>query len=147
MTAKKISQLAAAANAADTDQFPVNQGGTTKRVTRSQVLARKVTGTVASPVELSTVTVPITANKIFELIICRGDSAPLNAGGVPQIQAGTVIGQALTFRGTDNTNTFTLGLGGSDGVELNGPCTLRNGSVLELIWDGTLWIEVSRNDI
>lgn len=61
----------------------------------------------------------------------------------PQVAVGTVIGQELILKGTSNTNTVTLSNG--TGLELNGPCPLRNGSMIWLVWDGTVWGEVSRN--
>jgi hypothetical protein len=63
----------------------------------------------------------------------------------PQISAGTIVGQELVLKGTDNTNTVTIQNG--TGLELNGPCPLRSGSQIYLVWDGTVWGEVSRNGI
>lgn len=63
----------------------------------------------------------------------------------PQIAAGTSVGQELVLRGTNSTNYVTLHNG--TGLDINGPCKLVDGSVIALFWDGTLWTEVSRNDI
>ncbi len=63
----------------------------------------------------------------------------------PQIVAGTVIGQELLLTGTSDSLSVTIQNG--TGLELNGPCVLKNGSRISLVWDGTVWGEIARNDI
>jgi len=102
------------------------------------------TGSRGSPIAESTITLPISGAR-RELLFLHGDSAPLALGGTPRIAAGTVVGQELTLIGTDDTNWLKIPDTGA-GVVLNGDCILMNNSVLSLVWDGTLWLEVSRYD-
>lgn len=62
----------------------------------------------------------------------------------PQIEVGTVVGQELILFGTSDSNTVTVSNG--TGLGLNGACTLRNKASLYLVWNGSIWCEVSRND-
>jgi len=60
----------------------------------------------------------------------------------PQIQAGNAIAQELILFGTSDANYPILEDG--DGLALNGPMNLTNHALIYLIWDGTVWAEVSR---
>ncbi len=79
----------------------------------------------------------------FQFVV--GTPAAVVIAASPQIQAGVTLGQELVLQGTDGTKTVTLSNG--LGLELNGACILRDGSRILLVWDGTVWGEVSRNDI
>lgn len=85
------------------------------------------------------------AGALRELQFVRGNPAAVSITANPQIVAGTIVGQELVLQGTDNVATVQVNNG--NGVELNGACVLKSGSRLKLIWDGTVWGEVSRNDI
>lgn len=82
------------------------------------------------------------AAREYQFIV--GNGGPVTVTANPQITAGEVVGQELLLQGTSDANTVTIDTG--TGLNLNGPCTLRDGSVIHLVWDGTLWSEVSRND-
>lgn len=141
----KISELDAAASALTSDEVPSNQGGTTKKLTVAQIVAagHAITGSQASPIARATITLPI-VSAASETQFVVGDSAPLVLGGTPLIQAGTEVGQRLTLVGCDDNNTLTLPEGA--GVTLNGACILKDGATIALVWGGTTWVEVARND-
>lgn len=102
------------------------------------------TGDETDPTLLSTVTVAI-QDIPREAIFVAGDGAPLTAGGTPRIQAASEVGQELLLIGCDDTNYFRFD-GSGDGIVLNGPVVLKQGSSLHLVWGGVNWIEVARND-
>lgn len=102
------------------------------------------TGDETDPTLLSTVTVAI-QDIPREVIFVAGDGAPLTAGGTPRIQAASEVGQELLLIGCDDTNYFRFD-GSGDGIVLNGPVVLKQGSSLHLVWGGVNWIEVARND-
>lgn len=77
-----------------------------------------------------------------ELCFVSGTPGPVTCGN-PQIVAGLAIGQELIVRGCNSTNWVKINSG--TGMLLNGPCTLFNGGVISLVWDGFLWVEVARN--
>lgn len=79
------------------------------------------------------------------LYFITGATAALDISANPQISAGTLVGQRLTLRGCSDVNTVQLEDG--NGLKLNGLCILADGSELELVWNGTVWEEVSRNMI
>lgn len=71
-----------------------------------------------------------------------GNAGPITVTATPQITAGTVISQDLILIGRDATNTVTL----SDGIGLSLSASWIGGlnSVLNLTWDGSVWVETSR---
>lgn len=88
----------------------------------------------------------ITPSQILrELQFIVGSPGPVVVTANPQIAIGTAVGQELLLICPDAVNSVTLANG--NGLALNGPCTLISGGSLSLIWDGTLWNEVCRNDI
>lgn len=104
-----------------------------------------IVGSFGSPV-LITAVGGITASKALnQLMYVAGNGGPVTVTATPQIAAGTIIGQILMIKGTNNTNTVTIGFG--TGMELNGNCVLALASMISLIWTGSVWTELSRNDI
>ncbi len=75
----------------------------------------------------------------------QGSGGAVNISASPRIAAGTNAGQRLVLIGCSDTNTVTLQDG--NGLLLNGPITLINGSIIELLWDGLVWVELYRNGI
>lgn len=71
-----------------------------------------------------------------------GDSGAINVTANPQIAAGTNAGQKLTIVSEHATNTVTLEDG--TGLSLNGAWVGGLDSVIELMFDGTNWVEKSR---
>jgi hypothetical protein len=78
-----------------------------------------------------------------QFIKSNGGSVTVTAN--PQIVAGTILGQELILFGTDATDKVRLSNG--TGLRLNGNCILSSGSSLYLVWNGSVWAEVSRNDL
>lgn len=60
----------------------------------------------------------------------------------PQIQAGTIIGQELYLQGTSATNYIRLQDG--NGLSINGPIDLTNNGSILLVWNGSVWSEITR---
>jgi len=78
------------------------------------------------------------------LVFVEGSAGAVNITAIPQIVAGTTIGERLVLVGTSNINTLTLD--DSDGLSQNGFMTLKNNSSIEYVWNGTVWNEISRRD-
>lgn len=80
-----------------------------------------------------------------QAIYCVGDtSTGTTVTANPQITASTSTSYNLEYWliGTSDTNSITLSDG--TGLKLNGPMTLFNGSMLKLLWNGSLWVESGR---
>lgn len=75
----------------------------------------------------------------------KSNSGLVTMSASPQIESGTIVGQELLLHGTNNTDIikFVNGLG----LAINGSCVLRQYSSLYLIWGGSVWVEICRNDI
>lgn len=61
----------------------------------------------------------------------------------PAIAAGSSVGQELILEGTSNINTIAIPYTAT-GVDLNGTIIMKAGSRLYLVWNGSVWGEVSR---
>lgn len=61
----------------------------------------------------------------------------------PQISNHTIVGSKLRLIGTSDADVFTLSTG--NGLWLNGDWSSLNHAILDLVWDGTVWAEVGRN--
>lgn len=104
--------------------------------------ARKVTGTRASPTLMTGASALVVTDALKEIIFVAGSGGPILAYPTLQIEAGAIDCQELILIGRHDTNTVTFEDG--SGLDLNGRCVLRAGSVLHLIWDGTNWLELGR---
>ena len=104
----------------------------------------RISGTFAAPNLITAAGGITTGSFSAEIIFVAGSGGPINITKDPQIKAGVSTGDALIIYGTDNTNTLTLDDG--TGLSLNGSMTLFNKSTIQLIWDGLLWVELSRKD-
>ena len=73
----------------------------------------------------------------------RGSGGAVDISVSPQISAGSA-GQLLTLQGVDDANTLKLDDG--NGLALAGGIsfTLRNGHIIQFIYDGTAWRELFR---
>lgn len=103
------------------------------------------TGTRVAPTAVTAAGGITLGTALRQLQFVVGSPGAVVVSANPQVAAGTVVGQELLLQGTDNTKTVTLANG--TGLELNGACVLKSGSRLSLVWDGTIWGEVSRNDL
>lgn len=73
-----------------------------------------------------------------------GSGSAVDISANPQIAAGTNIGQKLTLIGRHSTNTVQFDTG--TGLSINFMCILGADEVLNLIWDGTNWVETGRSN-
>ena len=104
----------------------------------------QISGTFAAPNLITAAGGITTGSFSAEIIFVAGNGGAINITKDPQIKAGVSTGDALIIYGTDNTDTLTLDDG--TGLSLNGSMTLFNKSTIQLIWDGLLWVELSRKD-
>jgi predicted acyltransferase (DUF342 family) len=100
-------------------------------------------GTRASPANITAVGGITFGGQQRELAFIQGSGGHINVTANPQISAGTSVGQELTLIGRNDSQTVTLENG--DGLELNGEAVLGASDSLSLVWDGTSWVEISRN--
>jgi hypothetical protein len=107
-----------------------------------------VNGTAVSSVVLDgTTALPVSQpNKITtEFNFIKSDGGPVTMTANPQVDACTVVGKTIVITGTSDTDTVMFVDG--NGLLLNGNWTAKNGSMITIYWDGTMYREASRNDI
>lgn len=104
-----------------------------------------VTGSTGSPTAIVAGTGITPTGVAQEIIFVQGSGGAVDITANPQIAAGTASGQKLTLIGCSDTNTVKIEEG--TGLRLNGSYTMVNGSVITLNWDGSNWLEESRNDV
>jgi hypothetical protein len=101
-------------------------------------------GSLASPNLISAIDGIVILGVQREFQFVKG-SGPTTVTANPQIEAGSTVGQELILAGADNTNTVTLSNG--NGLSLNGRIVMGlsgAGSQLYLVWNGSVWSEISR---
>lgn len=76
----------------------------------------------------------------LDFVTSTGGPVPITAN--PQIANGTALGQELTLIGTSDTNYIELADG--NGLSLNGPILLKNNVAILLVWNGSIWVELTR---
>lgn len=107
--------------------------------------ALTATGSLASPQLISSPTGSIVLGGYQrELVFIQGDGGPVGLAN-PPITSGTVVGQEVYIIGTSDTDTVEMFSNGN--IVCNGVYIMKNHSFIYLIWDGSNWVEVSRNDI
>ncbi len=100
-----------------------------------------VTGSTGSPTAITASGVTV-SDVSQEIIFIEGSGGAVEVTGSPAISAGSVVGQKLTLLGTSDANAVQFNSG--NGIRLNGAKVMKNHSVLEFVWDGTLWKEEYR---
>lgn len=106
-------------------------------------VAPTVTGTRTSPSLITAAGgVSFSGTNYSNMKFIAGDSGPITVTANPQIAAATNVGQKIVLVGRDATNTVTLSDG--TGLSLNGSWVGGLDSVLELVWDGAVWVEATR---
>jgi hypothetical protein len=60
----------------------------------------------------------------------------------PQVSAGSLVGQYLELQGQHSTFTVTFSDG--SGLSLNGAWVGAKDSAIDLVWNGSVWVEISR---
>lgn len=113
--------------------------------TIQEVCVHGVSGTRASPTLITAVGGITPVGYFHETAFVAGNAAPIDVTVNPQIAAGTRVGQRLTIIGRHDTNTLTLQ--DSNGLDLNGYIVLNTKAVLDLVWDGSNWLETSRKEL
>lgn len=78
-------------------------------------------------------------------VAVQGDGGAINITANPQISGG-VLGKFLVVEGKSDTNTLTLDDG--DGLQLSGGMsfTMGAGDSILFVYNGTVWIELSRSN-
>ena len=105
--------------------------------------APALSGSVGSPVAITAVGgVTFTGSNYSNIKFIVGSGGAVTVTANPQIAAGTSIGQDLTLIAEHATNTVTIADG--NGLALNGAWVGGLNSVIDLVWDGAVWVEKSR---
>lgn len=106
-------------------------------------------GTVASPVSVAPGTGVTGSTTAWDEVIvlnsnAAGDDAqPVTAN--PQISGTATLGRRKTLLGANNTNVLQFVDG--NGLKLNGPWNASDSAILELLGNGSVWVERSRSTV
>lgn len=104
-----------------------------------------ITGSRASPSAIVAGTgIAFTGTFAKNIWFIQGSGGAVDISANPQIAAGTNVGQRLLLIGRSDTNTVQLD--DSNGLSLNGTCILGEDENIELFFDGTSWVELSRSN-
>jgi hypothetical protein len=121
----------------------VNAKGLITAASNGTGTAPGTSGTRASPTAVTAAGgVVFSGTAYVNVYFLQGSGGAVTVTANPQISAATNVGQELTLIGRSDTNTITLADG--TGLSLNGPIVLKADSVLNLVWDGTNYVEKSR---
>lgn len=101
-----------------------------------------VYGSTGAPIQVAAASTVAVSSDARQLRFLSSTGGNYSLSSTPQVTAGSIIGQELTLRGTSATNYIILADG--NGLSLNGPCSLTNNQTLELVYDGSVWAELSR---
>lgn len=139
----------ASATAADAsaDAAAASEAAAAASATLAAAAALGVVGSHAAPSAIVAGTgIPAPATERTKHYI-QGSGGAVDVSANPQIAAGSLEGWELTLVGCSDTNTVLLENG--DGLIMNGPYTLVDGSIIRFTWDAgqSLWQEVCRNDL
>lgn len=127
----------------DTGYALIATGANAASWTALPVVAPSITGTRAAPSNITAAGgIAFTGTAYANIWFVQGNGAPITVTANPQIAAATNVGQKLTVIARNDTDTLTLSDG--TGLSLNGSWVGGADSVLNLVWDGTNWVEESR---
>lgn len=101
--------------------------------------------TYASSFAMSTSSAISPSADIRQIWFVKSGGGNLVLTSNPQILSGSAVGQELVLMGTDDTNSINFVNG--NGLRINGNYKMKARSTMTLVWDGSLWTEISRNDI
>ena len=87
-----------------------------------------------------------TAMQATSYIKVRGSGGHVDITANPQIALGTA-GQIITLQGSSDTQTVKLEDGNGLKLSMSIPFTLKNGDMIQLIYDGSDWREMFRQDL
>lgn len=99
-------------------------------------------GSIGSPVLVSAAGGVPFNNVQRQLIFVASNGGSVGITANPQVAPGVSIGQEMMLRGTSDVNYITLADG--NGLSLNGSINMTSNQTLLLVWDGAVWVEVSR---
>ena len=85
----------------------------------------------------------ITSFASSNIVFAQGNGGAVNISAADQIIDGTAVGQEIKIIGRSATNTIQMNDGNN--LKLNGIAILGLNDYIQLIWDGTDWIEQGRN--
>jgi hypothetical protein len=101
--------------------------------------------TIGSPYSMNTNTDITPSTDFRQYWLLKSGGGALGITSDPQILPGAFVGQEILLQGTDDTDYPILNA--RQGLYLNGNCAMKNKTTLTVIWDGSVWVETSRNDI
>lgn len=105
--------------------------------------APNVTGSQASPTSITAAGgISFSGSNYFNVSFIQGSGGAVTVTANPQIAAGSLVGQRLTLISESATNTVKIQDG--TGLSLNGAWVGGLSSVINLVWDGSNWVEESR---
>lgn len=103
-----------------------------------------VTGSRASPQNITAAGgIAFAGTRWKNIWFVQGSGGAVDITATLQIAAGTNVGQELILIGRSNDNTILFEDG--NGLSLRGSYDMGLDMVLELIWDGTNWVEKNRS--
>lgn len=106
--------------------------------------APSVTGSRGTPQQITAAGgIAFTGSSYFNIWFVKGNGGPVTVTANPQIAVGTLVGQRLLVIACDNTNTLILANG--TGLDLDGTWLGNNGACLDLVWDGSNWVETGNS--
>jgi len=106
-------------------------------------VAPTITGSRGSPTNITAAGgIAFSAATYDNVSFIQGNAGAVTVTANPQIAAGSAVGQHLELVSRSATNTVTVADG--TGLSLNGPWVGGLDSVLNLVWDGSAWVEQSR---
>lgn len=94
------------------------------------------TGITSSSSHMSTTAVK-------QVVFVQGDGGAVDITANPQIEAHTIVGAEMTICGESDSNTLLLETG--NGLFLNGDASLSDNRSINLMWNGSVWLETGRN--
>lgn len=107
------------------------------------LLSPNIVGTRAAPQNITAgVGIAFSGSYFYNIWFIQGNAANVVVSAIPQIAAGTVVGQRLSLIGRNDSQTVKLADG--NGLSLVGDWFAFAGSTLALIWDGAVWLEERR---
>ncbi len=103
-----------------------------------------IVGTRAAPsITDGTATIVLPPVASTNILFVQSNGGAVIATAVQQFSVSTTVGDTLTVIGRSDVDTVQYN---NDGIlELNGPIILGQSDVLNLMWDGAVWLETGRN--
>jgi hypothetical protein len=101
------------------------------------------TSSLADPLEVSVA--GFTPDTVHDkTYFVQGDGGAIDVSANPQLGAGSTVGQKILLVGCSETNTLILEDG--TGLALDGPWTGELNDTLNLVWNGSVWVETARTE-